>query len=125
MNKNSKCGLAQWSLVLLAVQNVAAGLLVEVSRSRPEHKRYSPASVVFVGEIIKFVLSVLTIFASEECWSDIYRTLHGIKWQQSIKLAVPALIYTVQNNLIFLSLSNIPSPTFQVGIHVPILMRIF
>ena len=32
----------------------------------------------------------------------------------TIKVAVPAFIYTVQNNLLYVSISNLPAAVFQV-----------
>lgn len=35
-------------------------------------------------------------------------------WQGTLKLAVPAFLYTVQNNLLFIALSNLSAATYQV-----------
>lgn len=33
----------------------------------------------------------------------------------TFKLGVPALLYTLQNNLLFFALSHLPAPVYQVG----------
>ena len=39
----------------------------------------------------------------------------------TIKVAVPAFIYTVQNNLLYVSISNLPAAVFQVSYQMKIL----
>lgn len=36
------------------------------------------------------------------------------KPMETLKVAVPAFIYTVQNNLLYVSISNLPAAVFQV-----------
>ena len=51
---------------------------------------------------------------------DIMKVNRGIhsqiteNWKDGIKLAVPALMYVVQNNLLFLALSKLDAATYQV-----------
>jgi len=59
--------------------------------------------------------------------SNIFETIQVTKVPQShineeiikkpvdtLKVAVPAFIYTVQNNLLYVSISNLPAAVFQV-----------
>ena len=39
-----------------------------------------------------------------------------------MKLAVPSLLYTVQNNLLYFALSHLDAATFQVGYQVMIVV---
>jgi len=87
------------ALLLLAVQNIAAGLLVEVSRKSPEHSKYSASTVVLMGEFVKLGISIAMLFTGGDSVKRVMATFRSTPLVDSLKLAVPALIYTIQNNL--------------------------
>ena len=43
--------------------------------------------------------------------------------QELLKVAVPSLLYTIQNNLLYYALSNLDAATFQIGYQVCIYIR--
>ena len=43
----------------------------------------------------------------------------------TLKVAVPAFIYTVQNNLLYVSISNLPAAVFQVKHFGPKILELY
>ena len=61
---------------------------------------------------------LLIIFAEKgniRDWLEhLYSAIIGQPWD-TLKLSVPALLYTVQNNLQYVAISNLDAATFQVN----------
>lgn len=75
-------------------------------------------SFLFLGHLQ--VLFSITLFYFEmnvsiaETCNMIYEQVF-VNWRSSLKLSVPAILYTIQNNTIFLALNNLPGLVFQVS----------
>jgi UDP-sugar transporter A1/2/3 len=76
---------------------------------------YITTTAVVVAEVMK-LLTCLVILGFEHGLS-----LGSFLWQQMVvqyteclKLAVPALLYTAQNNLLYVAIGNLNAATFQV-----------
>lgn len=119
------------SLATLAVQNAALILVMHYSRIMPlvDGHRYFTSSAVFLNEVLK--LSVALVVAlqgqasamgvsmtSPEAWSTLYTQVFS---SDSWKLAIPAALYTFQNSLQYLAVSNLDAATFQVTYQLKIL----
>lgn len=108
-------------LTLLIGQNAGLVLATSYSRTRPVKVMYLGGAIVLLGECVKLVTSFT--FAALEAGSAaaVLRQLfadRGIAW----KFAVPALLYTLQNNLAFVALSNLSAATYQLTAQLKIPM---
>lgn len=114
------------SLVLLVVQNVCLVLSIKASRERGVGETpYITSTAVVMGEMTKFIFAAvleLTIMASER--GDV-GYLEMLKKEflslEMLQLAVPGVLYTLQNNLLFVALSNLSVGVYQVSAQLKIL----
>ena len=124
------------SLVLLIVQTTVMVLVLRYSRvaetrvtadddEKQNHSRYLSSTAIVCSEIMKILACLVVI------WMKSRYSLRAIIRQldieivrkplETLKLLVPACLYTCQNNLLFLALSNLDAATYQVTIQVKIL----
>eukprot|EP00529_Nitzschia_sp_RCC80_P020348 CAMPEP_0113457520 /NCGR_PEP_ID=MMETSP0014_2-20120614/9452_1 /TAXON_ID=2857 /ORGANISM="Nitzschia sp." /LENGTH=396 /DNA_ID=CAMNT_0000349021 /DNA_START=360 /DNA_END=1550 /DNA_ORIENTATION=+ /assembly_acc=CAM_ASM_000159 len=108
-----------FKLILLAgmvLQNSATVLVGRYSRSSvPKDELYKVNNLIIITEIGKLVLSmVFEYFATNG------RVVESIKANiidrpyDALKIMIPALLYLVQNSLLYTALSNLTAPVFQV-----------
>lgn len=107
------------SLGLLVLQNSAQFLVGGYSRrARADGSPLYLVSVaVLLAEAGKGLLCCAVIVASEGGvlgWWRVMRAEVGAKPLETLKVGVPALCYTLQNNLLFVALSNLPPAVCQV-----------
>ena len=103
-------------LTALALQNTVVVLTLKYSRSFEDEQDviYLASTAVVCGEIIKLILSIL-IFVFLDSGSSVLGTLISeLTHIDTIKLTIPGLLYCLQNNLVFLALSNLPASVYQV-----------
>jgi solute carrier family 35 (UDP-sugar transporter), member A1/2/3 len=101
-------------LVLLAIQGSSAIVVGRFTRfSAPEEELYEISHLVLVIECVKFLLSILAecISAEGNLWGSIQE--HIFKRPiDSLKVLVPAILYVIQNSLVYIALSNLSAPVF-------------
>ncbi|KAJ9615377.1 UDP-galactose transporter Gms1 [Cladophialophora chaetospira] len=131
------------SLLTLVVQNSSLVLMMRYSRILPG-PRYLSSTAVVLSEVLKCLIC-LAIHINEQrhqlrysqlptlsddaspppsqagyglrqLWSDIFSVKSGF-----FKLLVPAVLYTLQNNLQFVAATNLDAATFQVTYQCKIL----
>uniref|UniRef100_A0A8C6WGY2 Solute carrier family 35 member A3a n=1 Tax=Neogobius melanostomus TaxID=47308 RepID=A0A8C6WGY2_9GOBI len=112
--------LKYMSLGVLVFQTTSLVLTMRYSRTlQSEGPRYLASSAVVVAELLKILTCVLLVFKEHsECYS--MRALNSILRQEithkpieTLKLAIPSGIYTLQNNLLYVALSNLDAATYQ------------
>ncbi|KAG8003619.1 UDP-N-acetylglucosamine transporter [Nibea albiflora] len=114
------------SLGVLVFQTTSLVLTMRYSRTlQAEGPRYLASSAVVVAEVMKILACVLLVF-KEHSYS--VRALNSVLRQEivhkpieTLKLAIPSGIYTLQNNLLYVALSNLDAATYQVTYQLKIL----
>ncbi|KAF9347241.1 hypothetical protein BGX26_001259 [Mortierella sp. AD094] len=114
------------SLLVLLLQNSTLVLMMRYSRVNvdPDQPMYLASTAVFFAEIIKLIgcLIILTYKTS-----SITRTAQIVNKeiiqqpQEILKMLVPSGLYALQNNLLYIALSNLEAATFQVTYQMKIL----
>ena len=111
-------------LLVLVVQTSLTVLLFRYSLTHAtEH--FISTTIVFCTECLKYTLSLLLLllqegFSLKRSWI-VYRSEILEKPRQTILLSIPALLYTVQNNILILALKNLDAATYQVTYQLKIL----
>ncbi|KAG8627847.1 hypothetical protein KVT40_003720 [Elsinoe batatas] len=123
------------TLLLLTFQNSALILIMHYSRVMPPvgGHRYFTSTAVLLNEVIKLGISLTmalsetskTVSASTPA-TTLFAELFGqIFTGDSWKLAVPAMLYTLQNSLQYIAVGNLDAATFQVTYQLKILATAF
>lgn len=104
------------SLVTLTVQNVVIILLIKYAKALPGDVFIS-STVVVLMEVFKLFASLVLLLINQRSvtlWAQELRDEIYRKPVETLKVAVPAFIYTFQNNLTFVAVANLDAATFQV-----------
>uniref|UniRef100_A0ACB8ENF8 Uncharacterized protein n=1 Tax=Sphaerodactylus townsendi TaxID=933632 RepID=A0ACB8ENF8_9SAUR len=104
------------SLAVLVVQNASLILSIRYVRTLPGDRFFATTAVV-MAEVLKGATCLLLIFIQKQgdlkqFASFLYDSV-VVQYMDTLKLAVPSLIYTLQNNLQYVAISNLPAATFQ------------
>ncbi|KAG1709730.1 UDP-N-acetylglucosamine transporter [Nymphon striatum] len=92
-------------------------LMVYYTRNKVEGPMYLASTSVVIIEFIKLIIAVIMLgYESKHFSSFILRIYYDLICQpvDMLKVSIPALLYAIQNNLIFVSLSNLDPATYQV-----------
>ena len=109
------------SLISLTVQNVASILLLRYVRTIPG-PRFINSTAVLNSEIQKTIFSVILLIIEERNVVRAFRKIHSDVLRQphdTLKTGLPALLYTLQNNMLFVAISNLDAATCQASRTLP------
>ncbi|KAF8371351.1 nstp-5 [Pristionchus pacificus] len=111
------------SLGVLVLQNTSLVLFMRFAMTG-DRPKFIKAITVFYGEIFKFVASLILCCFSHRSFkkglADIYtECVH--KKTDFAKVLIPAVIYTIQNVLLYVAVENLPAATFMVTYQLKIL----
>jgi solute carrier family 35 (UDP-sugar transporter), member A1/2/3 len=103
-------------LVLMVLQNSATVLVGRYTRANiPKSDLYDVNHLILVIECGKFLLSAAFEFHATSGKLMQSLQLHMLdRPADALKILVPALLYLVQNTLLYVALSNLTAPLFQV-----------
>ena len=104
------------SLVSLTLQNVVSILLLRYVRTTPGPRFYNSTAVIN-SEVQKTFLSILLVIHEARGVKAGLKLIYNTIVRQpydTFKTGIPALLYTLQNNLLFIAISNLDAATFQV-----------
>jgi len=104
-------------LVLMVLQNSSAVLVGRYTRSnRPQDDMYEVSHLILICEAVKFILScALEAYGQQGKFMESVQTHILSNPLEALKISVPALLYVVQNSLLYVALSNLTAPVFQVA----------
>uniref|UniRef100_A0A1I7YJS6 EamA domain-containing protein n=1 Tax=Steinernema glaseri TaxID=37863 RepID=A0A1I7YJS6_9BILA len=104
-------------LVWLTLQNSVHTLLIRYSRAREVEDMFFSSVAVFFTEILKAIICLWMILHEEEGVRGMIRSIRQNIIEDpmdTLKTCVPAIIYTVQNNLFYLAASHLEAATFMI-----------
>ena len=125
------------ALFMLVLQTTSAVILTRYSKSDLHSgPSYHSTTLVVGAEVTKLVLSLALIFFVDvnadpafmdrsqtrmQCFMAICHRENFVNPMLTLKLAVPAGLYTLQNNLVYVALANLEATTFQVGYQMKVI----
>ncbi|XP_040026814.1 solute carrier family 35 member A3b isoform X2 [Gasterosteus aculeatus] len=103
------------SLGVLVLQTTSLVLTMRYSRTlKGDGPRYLPSSAVVSAELLKILACTLLVFKENNFSVRLLKEEIVNKPAETLKLAIPAGIYTLQNNLLYVALSHLDAATYQV-----------
>eukprot|EP00282_Hemiselmis_andersenii_P008023 CAMPEP_0114156268 /NCGR_PEP_ID=MMETSP0043_2-20121206/25957_1 /TAXON_ID=464988 /ORGANISM="Hemiselmis andersenii, Strain CCMP644" /LENGTH=430 /DNA_ID=CAMNT_0001251677 /DNA_START=27 /DNA_END=1316 /DNA_ORIENTATION=- len=114
--------IKQIVLALLVMQNACQMLSMRYSRINISSIPYLASTAVVSSEVIKVgtCLIILLLQHKQKLPSILYQEVF-VNWRMTLKVAVPAFVYMVQNNLLFIATSNLDAATCQITYQLKVL----
>ena len=115
INPAVKCGIIGAMMTLYSLQS----LLITASKSGGSGYSYDPNSAVLMTEFTKAIIAGSLLFKS---YSESPATTKITVDKTVFRYAIPALLYAIHNNLVFLGLVYLDAPTYQLLNNVKIIV---
>lgn len=124
------------SLVVLTVQNTCLVLTMRISRTRTDVPMYLASVAVMTDELMKLVVCTVMLVLAYKASAKYQLVTHQTEREtqlsmtgflrffksevcrttfDSVKMCVPAFLYAVQKNLLYVAISNLDAAVFQVA----------
>ncbi|RIB17046.1 nucleotide-sugar transporter-domain-containing protein [Gigaspora rosea] len=116
----------QLSLIILVIQNSTLVLMMRYSRIRqkPGENMYMASTAVYLAEVVKIIACLGVLLYQKKSFGRFcYVVQKEILGQphETLKMFIPSALYALQNNLLYVALSNLEAATFQVTYQMKIL----
>ncbi|XP_022648161.1 UDP-galactose translocator-like isoform X2 [Varroa jacobsoni] len=92
--------------------------------SRTQKELFIASTAVVTAEVIKLVTCLGIIRFEEGSWSRTVGTTHKtvfVNFWDTLKVAIPSFVYTIQNNLLYVGATHLDAATCQVTYQLKIL----
>lgn len=124
--KNSFLGnrdvLKYGSLITLTVQNCTLNLLMRVSRTQKE--LFITSTAVILAEFIKLITCICMVYSNEGSSRGAINIINNQIVKRpvdTLKVAVPSIVYYIQNNLLYVGATHLDAATCQITYQLKIL----
>uniref|UniRef100_A0A131Y592 Putative udp-galactose transporter n=1 Tax=Ixodes ricinus TaxID=34613 RepID=A0A131Y592_IXORI len=110
------------SLVTLTVQNAALNLTMRMARTQKD--LFISSTAVIMAEVIKLITCLVMVRLDEGSFQKWRTALHRTVVLQpfdTLKVAIPSLVYNIQNNLLYVGATHLDAATCQVTYQLKIL----
>jgi solute carrier family 35 (UDP-sugar transporter), member A1/2/3 len=120
-------------LISLVIYTTSMVLVTRYSRTTTttndnSNKQYLSTTVVFNTEIVKVFVCFYIVWIMEGSLIATFSKLKNdilMKPLSTLEFIVPSLLYSIQNNLIFIGITNLDAVTFQLTYQLKILTTAF
>lgn len=117
------------SFILLVLQTTTVVLVIRYSQvSVAAEDAYISSTAVFCGEALKVLLcigQIIYVNSSKKSGVDLLMVPFQLSFlenpKDSLRMAVPAVLFAVQNNLLFYALANLQASVYQIMYQIKIL----
>lgn len=112
---SSKDALKYASLITLTVQNAVLNLTIRMARTQKD--LFIASTAVILAEIIKIFSCLVMIWISEK---SVIKVIHSLRLHiinnpmDTVKVAVPSIVYYIQNNLLYVAATHLDAAPNQV-----------
>jgi len=76
--------------------------------------RYFSSTAVVMGELFKILVCLMVVFIEGNYSMNLLKREFKSQPQTALRLAIPAVIYAIYNNILYYGLSNLEVPVYQV-----------
>ncbi|CAL8102408.1 unnamed protein product [Calicophoron daubneyi] len=107
-----------FSLVFLTLQTTCLVLTMRVSRIQTGSPLYLISTVVVCAEFSKLAVCLIMIIIGERgSVRNAFRLIYSqvvVDYRDTIKVLVPSALYLIQNNLLYVAISNLNAVAYQI-----------